>query len=132
MSEGVQGSLGPASKGRNMLLWVLQILAAGMFLFAGSLKLAGAAPMVALFNTIGLGQWFRYATGGIEVVAAILLLIPGLAALGAALLVCTMLGAVLTHVSVVHTSPAMPMVLLTVCAVIFGGRRGQSADRVGR
>jgi len=132
MSEGVQGSLGPASKGRNMLLWVLQILAAGMFLFAGSLKLAGAAPMVALFNTIGLGQWFRYATGGIEVVAAIFLLIPGLAAFGAALLVCTMIGAVLTHVSVVHTSPAMPLVLLTVCAVIFWGRRGQIAERFGR
>ena len=115
-----------------MLLWVLQILAAGMFLFAGSLKLAGAAPMVALFNTIGLGQWFRYATGGIEVVAAILLLIPGLAAFGAALLVCTMIGAVLTHVSVVHTSPAMPLVLLTVCAVIFWGRRGQIAERFGR
>lgn len=36
--------------------------------------------MVELFNEIGLGQWFRYLTGGLEVVGAVALLIPRLVA----------------------------------------------------
>src|SRR5256885_6620086 len=65
-----------SSKSLNIVLWIFQILAAAMFLFAGTLKLAGAAPMVTTFDQIGIGQWFRYFTGGLEVSAAILLLIP--------------------------------------------------------
>jgi uncharacterized membrane protein YphA (DoxX/SURF4 family) len=132
MSEAVQNSFGSIGKGRNVLLWVLQILAAGIFLFAGSLKLLGSAPMVTVFKTIGIGQWFRYVTGGIEVVSAVLLLIPGLAAFGAALMVCTMIGAVLTHLTIVHTSPAVPLVLLIGCAVILWGRREQITQQLGR
>ena len=132
MAEAVQNSLGSMGKGKNSLLWVLQILVAGMFLFAGSLKRAGAAPMVATFHAIGLGQWFRYVTGAIEVVSAVLLLIPGLAAFGAVLLICTMIGAVLTHLVVLHTSPAIPLVLLVTGLAILWGRREHIAERFGR
>jgi putative oxidoreductase len=131
MAEAVQSLIGSTGKGKNIGLWVLQIGAAGMFLFAGILKLAGVPMMVALFNTIGLGQWFRYVTGGVEVVSAVLLLVPGLAAFGAVLMVCTMIGAVYTHLAIVHTNPAVPIVLLIVVAVILWGRRGQIAERLG-
>src|SRR5437870_97331 len=80
------------SKGLNIALWILQILAAAMFLFAGSLKLTGAAQMVAMFDKIGIGQWFRYFTGALEVTSGVLLLIPRTAAIGAALLAATMIG----------------------------------------
>lgn len=132
MSEAVQAVVLPTSRGKNITLWVLQIAAAGMFLMAGGSKLAGAAPMVALFDAIGIGQWFRYVTGTIEVGSAVLLLIPGLAAFGAALLVCTMIGAIFTHLTIVHTSPAIPVVLLVAVAVILWGRRSQIADRLSR
>ena len=66
------------------VLWTLQILSAAMFLFSGSLKLTGAPMMVQMFGVIGLGQWFRYFTGGLEVASAVLLLIPALAAGGPA------------------------------------------------
>ena len=131
MSEAVQSLVTSSRKGKNITLWMIQIAAAELFLMAGVSKLAGVAPMVALFNTIGVGQWFRYVTGGIEVVSAILLLVPGLAAFGAALLVCTMIGAVLTHVTIVHTNPAIPAVLLVAVAVILWGRWSQIAGRVG-
>src|SRR5215203_3113811 len=39
--------------------WVLQILCAAMFLFAGGSKLAAQQAMVDTFGLIGLGQWFR-------------------------------------------------------------------------
>src|SRR4051794_19117611 len=91
-------------KGKNIALWVLQVLAAGMFLMAGGSKLGGAEQMVNTFNAIGLGQWFRYLTGGIEVLSAILLLIPALSGIGAVLLVGTMIGAVATHLFILGGS----------------------------
>ena len=45
--------------------------------------------MVALFDAIGVGQCFRYATGLIEVVSAVALLAPPLAPLGAVTLAAT-------------------------------------------
>jgi putative oxidoreductase len=100
------------------ILWTLQILSAAMFLFAGSLKLASAPPMVQTFAAIGLGQWFRYVTGAIEVVSAVLLLIPAMAAYGAAALAVTMLGAIVTHLFIIGGSPAIPIVLLGSTATI--------------
>ena len=60
-------------RGRSevIALWVVQIALAGMFLLAGGSKLLGAPAMVTLFTTIGVGQWFRYVTGIIEVGSAI-------------------------------------------------------------
>ncbi len=129
MAEAVQMLVGSTGKGKNVVLWVLQVLAAAAFVAAGTAKLAGAALMVAVFNTVGIGQWFRYVTGAIEVVSAVLLLVPGLAAFGAVLLVCTMIGAVLTHVTILHSNPAAPLVLLVVVAAILWGRRDQIFSR---
>ena len=68
-----------------MALWLTQIALAAMFVFAGGLKLTGAPDMVGLFDAIGIGQWFRYVTGSIEVVSAVALLVPAWAAFGALL-----------------------------------------------
>jgi putative oxidoreductase len=106
-------------------LWVTQIALAGQFLLAGGSKLAGAPVMVALFEAIGVGQWFRYVTGLIEVGSAIALLVPSLALFGAVALVATMLGAIATHVFVLGVSPAVPAVLLLAALVVVWARRGQ-------
>jgi uncharacterized membrane protein YphA (DoxX/SURF4 family) len=68
-----------------------------MFLFAGGRKLAGQQQMVDTFQAIGIGQWFRYRTGIIEVGGALLLFVPSLAFFGASALAVTMVGAVITH-----------------------------------
>jgi putative oxidoreductase len=104
-------------------LWTLQILSAAMFLFAGGLKLAGVPVMVQEFGVIGLGQWFRFFTGTIEVVSAVLLLIPSLAAYGAAALFVTMIGAIFTHLFIVGGSPLIPIVLLASTGTIAWARR---------
>ena len=106
-------------------LWAIQLAVAGMFLFAGSLKLAGAPLMVATFDTIGIGQWFRYLTGGIEVVSGAALLVPSLAPFGALLLVPTMVGAIATHVFIVGGSPLAAILLLIGSLVIVWARRNQ-------
>jgi len=110
------------SKGKNIALWVLQIVLAAFFLMAGGSKLAGAPAMVQLFDTLGFGQWFRYVTGAIEVAAAILLVIPGMSRYGAVLVVATMIGAVAAHVAVLHSSPATPAVLGILAGIVLWGR----------
>ena len=112
------------SKAEKAALWGLQILLSAAFLMAGLAKLSGQQAMVADFQTIGLGQWFRYFTGAIETTGAILLLFPRLASAGAALLTCTMAGAVLTHLIKLPGSPVPPLVLGILSAVIFWGRIG--------
>ena len=106
------------TKGLHIVLWILQILAASAFLLAGGLKLAGAEPMVSMFDKIGLGQWFRYLTGGLEVTGAILLLIPTTVVLGGALLVMTMLGAIATHLFVLGGSPVPAIVLFVMVGTV--------------
>jgi len=107
-------------------LWALKIIAALAFLAAGIAKLAGAAMMVGTFDAIGVGQWFRYVTGAIEVGAAILLFVPGKQAWGAGLLVCTMIGASLAHIMVLGADTMLPaVVLLVVTAIITYSHRDQ-------
>jgi putative oxidoreductase len=93
-----------------------------MFLLAGGSKLLGAAPMVALFNMIGIGQWFRYVTGLIEVGSAVALLAPGFAVFGALALVPTMIGAILAQLFLVGDSAVPPAGLLVGAAVVLWAR----------
>ena len=66
-NETVQNDIETAKPGKamNVVLWILQVLGAAMFLMAGANKLAGNEQMVGMFDVIGIGQWFRYLTGGI-------------------------------------------------------------------
>lgn len=110
------------SVARNVGLWVLQVLTAAAFLAAGVAKLAGHPMMVENFDKVGVGQWFRYLTAVIEIGSAILLLIPRLTPVGAALLVCTMVGAVLANLFVLHGSAVPALVLGSFAALILWGR----------
>jgi uncharacterized membrane protein YphA (DoxX/SURF4 family) len=105
------------------VLWALQIFSAALFLFAGVSKLSGVPAMVQTFAVIGIGQWFRYMTGTVEVVSAVLLLIPSVASYGAAALAVTMIGAIITHLFVIGGNPAIPIVLLGSTATIAWARR---------
>jgi hypothetical protein len=60
---------------------------------------------IRVFAEIGVGQWFRYFTGIIECAGAVLLLISRTSVAGAALLACTMVGALLTHIFVIGIGP---------------------------
>lgn len=127
-SDVTAGAERPGSISRpwNIVLWVLQVAAAAMFLGAGFSKLTGAAPMVALFDAIGWGQWFRYTTGIIEVIGAILLLIPALCGLGALILMCVMIGATAAEILAMERAPAVPLGLLVVLAIITYARRDRT------
>jgi uncharacterized membrane protein YphA (DoxX/SURF4 family) len=135
LSTSVTANQTPAvPRGRVALvaLWLTQIALAAMFMFTGGLKLTGASAMVGLFDAIGIGQWFRYATGSIEVVSAVALLVPAWAAFGALLLIPTMVGAVVTHLFIVGGSAVPATVLLIGSLAIAWARRDQLASVLSR
>ncbi len=113
-------------------LWTVQLALAAMFLLAGGSKLAGAPAMIALFDGVGIGQWFRYVTGLIEVGSAVALLVPSIAPFGATALVATMAGAVLTHLFIVGGSPIVPAVLLVGSLTVAWVRRDQISSDLPR
>jgi uncharacterized membrane protein YphA (DoxX/SURF4 family) len=57
---------------------------------------------VQIFDRIGLGQWFRYFTGGTQVLGGLLMCVPKTMVIGAAMLTCTMIGAVFVDIFVIH------------------------------
>jgi uncharacterized membrane protein YphA (DoxX/SURF4 family) len=112
---------------RTYAAWALQALLAAAFAAAGVSKLLGVPMMVELFDAVGLGQWFRYVTGLVEISGAVALLVPGLAGPGALLLGTTMFFAVLTHLFILQNSPAAALVLLALNLVLVALRRDQIA-----
>jgi putative oxidoreductase len=116
-----------ALSGRAALiaLWATQIVLAAIFLVAGGSKLTGTPAMVSLFDAVGIGQWFRYMTGTIELTAGVALLRPSAAVYGALLIIPTMIGAIVANLLVVHVSPAMPFLLLLAAAAVAWARRGE-------
>lgn len=89
------------------------------FLAAGTAKLVGVQEMVIVFENVGFGQWFRYVTGAIEVVSAVLLFVPGMTLLAALLLAATMLGATFTHFFLIGGS-AVPAIILLALSLWIG------------
>jgi putative oxidoreductase len=120
------------NKVQNWAAWALQLLLAGAFLAAGGAKLVGADQMVQVFEAIGIGQWFRYVTGLIEVIGATALLVPGYAAFGAAFLACTMVGAVFTHQFIIGGSAVPAIALLALALGVVWLRRRQILAFVSR
>ena len=103
-------------------LWICQGLLALAFLAAGGQKLLSTDAMVALFSDIGLGQWFRWLTGLLEILAAILIVIPATAVFGAAMIISIMIGAIFTHVALIGGSAIPALVLGLMAVVVLIGR----------
>jgi len=113
-----------APRWRRLGLWAVKALLAAAFAAAGGAKLAGIQPMVAVFDTIGFGQWFRYLTGTIEFAGAAALLLPAFAGFAALLLAATMTGATLAHLTVLPGSPLPAVILLALCLLVASAHRG--------
>jgi putative oxidoreductase len=111
---------------QRRIVWGIRIVLALAFGAAGLAKLAGVAQMVQVFEAIGAGQWFRYVTGVIEVVGAVLLLVPPTGFFGGLLLTATMGGAVLTHLALIGGSPVPALVLGLLSAFVAWRQRPAS------
>lgn len=115
--------MAPKFTAAKVAVWIVSIFLAIAFIGIGGSKLAGVPAMRQLFDQIGWGQWFRYVTGGLEVLGGLLVLIPSRAFWGAALLVCVMAGAIVAHLTILHTPPTSPVVLLVLSGLVAWMRR---------
>src|ERR1035438_4531820 len=78
------------------------LLLAVVFTFVGVVKLMSAPGMVEAFAQIGIGQWFRYFTGILEVSGAIGVLIPKFRFWGALTMAIIMAGATVINLAVLN------------------------------
>jgi putative oxidoreductase len=102
--------------------WIVRGAIAAVFVLFGAEKFPSGpeSEWVGMFQQIGLGQWFRYFTGVVEILGGVLVLIPWTVTIGLALLACTMLGAVVIVAFVLGPfSSVFPGVFL-IGLVVFG------------
>ena len=83
MASGVHGA------SRRLAILSLRIVLGLLFLAIGTTKLSGTANTVPYFAAIGIGQWFRYLTGLLDLAGAALLCVPRWTCYGAILLACS-------------------------------------------
>lgn len=113
----------PVSPTQRRIVWGVRILLALAFCAAGIAKLASALQMVQIFDAIGFGQWFRYLTGAVEVIGAVLLLVPATGFIGGLLLTTTMGCAVATHLMLIGGTPVPSVVLGLLSAFVAWRQR---------
>ncbi|WP_259065717.1 DoxX family protein [Mucilaginibacter sp. X4EP1] len=84
---------------KTTLTWILTILLALFFIYAGYKKLTGNEVTAQHFREWGYGLWLLHFIGCLELIGALLLLFPATATSGALLLCLIMTGASYTLLS---------------------------------
>ena len=79
--------------------WIFQLVAAVILAQTLFFKFSGAEESKYIFSTLGVEPWGRLATGGLELIAVVLLLIPRTVTLGALLALGLMTGALGSHLT---------------------------------
>lgn len=117
----------------NIVLWIVQILLALLFLFAGGTKLILPSEVLQSMgspNQIMLSGFLLKFIGVCEVLGALGLILPGLlrkrpslTPLAAAGLVIIMIGAVVLSIAADGVVAGLvPLIVLTLCAFVAYGR----------
>ena len=83
-----------------VLLWILRIIPALIMLQTLFFKFSASAESVYIFTTLGIEPWGRILSGLMELIAGILLLIPGKTLYGAILGAGVMAGAIMSHLTI--------------------------------
>ena len=83
----------------KVLSWVLSLIVAGVLLQTLFFKFTGAPESIYIFEKTGLGDVGRIGSGIVELIAAILILIPRTRVVGAILSLGVVSGAILFHLT---------------------------------
>lgn len=104
------------SKGKNIVLWVIQIVLVALFLMMSSQKLLATQEVVDNFRRWGMPENMYYVIGFFELLGAIGLLIPRTAGMAAVGLILILIGAVFTHLT--HSEYGMALLPITTIALL--------------
>ncbi len=106
----------------KIISWILRIVAALIMAQTLYFKFTGAPESVKLFTTLGMEPWGRIATGAMELIASILILIPKTKTVGAGLGLGLMAGAIFFHVSnptIGIYEDGSPLLFIYACTVFL-------------
>jgi len=112
-------------------LWGLRILVGLAFMVFGIMKLSGRPAVVAEFDLVGLGQWFRYFTGGLELIGGLAVLVPAVSVFGAILLLVVDIGAFVAQVTILHMDWIHTVVIAVLIIVLIYLQRSMLRSRLG-
>ena len=112
------------SKGLLIASWVLRLIVAFILFQTLFFKFTGARESVYIFSTLGVEPWGRIGSGVVELIAAVLLVIPRTTIFGAALSLAVISAAILSHLT--RLGVALPAVndhgeLFGLALVVFLG-----------
>lgn len=118
---------------KKIFSWGLRLLAAVILLQTLFFKFSAAPESVYIFSAVGLEPWGRIGTGVAELIAAVLLLLPGTIVWGAIMGIGIMLGALATHLFVLGIEVMndggqlfiYALLVLTACIILFFQNRQQ-------
>ncbi len=100
--------------------WLARVAVGVILLQTLFFKFTGAPESVYIFTTVGQEPWGRYGSGVVELIASVLLFVPSTVAIGAALALGTMSGAIFFHLTklgvVVHDDGGL---LFALALVVF-------------
>ena len=121
------------SKIQTVTSWLLQITVAVILLQTLFFKFTGAEESVYIFSTLGLEPWGRIGSGAVELVAAVLLLVPSTASVGAIIAMGVMAGAIVSHLTVLGIEVkgdggllfGLALIVFVGSAIVLAIRRGQ-------
>ena len=88
----------------KVLSWLLRIVAAVILFQTLFFKFSAAPESVFIFSSIHAEPWGRIASGVVELIAGVLLVVPATQAVGALVAMGVMTGAILTHLLVLGIS----------------------------
>lgn len=90
----------PLNKTEKIIAWACRIVAAVILLQTLFFKFTAAPESVYIFTKVGLEPWGRIGSGVVELIAAILLLIPRVTWVGALIAMGVIAGAIMSHLTV--------------------------------
>ena len=79
--------------------WLAQLVTVVILIQTLFFKFTGAKESRYIFETLGMEPWGRIGSGIVELIASLMLLIPGTAATGALIALGVMMGAIVSHLT---------------------------------
>ena len=121
--------------------WALRLIVAVILLQTLFFKFTAAKESVYIFSTLGMEPWGRIGSGVFELIASILLLIPGTVTIGAALAFAATGSAILFHLTRLgialtavgdHGELFVLAIVVTLCAAFLLLMHRQELPIIGR
>ncbi len=127
------------SKGLAIVAFIAQAVAAVILLQTLYFKFTAHPQSVAIFTRVGMEPWGRIGSGIVELIASVLLFVPGFRWLGALIGMGTMAGAIFFHLTTLGIEVdgdaglfVLALITFVCCAVVLFLRRQEAFQFLSR